>query len=137
MSEDEIIKLRIEFGQLQSAVHNLTKNVTSTNRKLEDFTSMLGQQNLLMERFTNMDTSIHKMEQRVYHRLDTIENQHSGDGCSALKQLGKAGDLYEEKFKVANHRLDNIENSQKWLVRTIVGFVVLAVLKIVFMGIEK
>ena len=63
----------------------------------------------IKERLVRIETML---EQQL--KTDTLERQ-----------------VIEEKIKVANNRISDLESNQRWLVVTIIGVVIAAVLKMV------
>ena len=135
-------KFEMGMEHLADSLITLSNNVGATVRKMEDLAILVSQQNVLMEKFANLDGKLSGMDDelrasfvRMYKRIESVEAQQNTDGCSALKQLAVSKDLYDEKLKVCNNRINDLESSQKWLVRSIIGVVLLSILKLVLLGV--
>lgn len=63
----------------------------------------------IKERLVRIETLL---EQQL--KTDTLERQ-----------------VLEEKIKVANNRISDLENNQRWIVITIIGAIIAAVLKLI------
>ena len=125
-------KFEMGIEHLTESLTTLSNNVGTSNRKMEDFTAVISQQNLLMERYSSLDIELKESFSRVYGRIEHLEGEHNTNGCSALKQQVAMRGQYDERHKVINHRLDDLENSQKWLIRTIGVMLLAGVAKVVF-----
>lgn len=107
MSDDDyrdlVIKHDKHIDRVADSVEHLAKAVGSTNKKLEDVIDVIGTQNVLMEKFTNLETNLKDSFTRIYTRLEKIENTHSSSGgCPALK-------LSDLKDVAVNDRLKKLE----------------------------
>jgi len=72
------------------SIESLAKSVLSTNRKLDDMIDVIGKQNLLFEKFTNLEDNLRDSFSRVHKRIGDIENtQNSKEGCHAVASIKK------------------------------------------------
>ena len=66
--------------------------------------------------------------QEIKERLVRIE--------SILENMADTNDLklvnYDEKLKVANHRIEDLENANRWMWRTIAGAIIAGVIAFLF-----
>ena len=111
---------------MASSIENLASAVGITNRKLEDIIDVIGRQNLLMEKFNNLEVNLKESFRRVHEKIGIIESIQNSIGCSPIHVM-------DEKVKVANKRIADIEN----LIRLLVGTVALAIIGSVMQSILK
>jgi hypothetical protein len=129
--DKKIDKLELSIEHLVNSIQTLAASVGTSNRKIEDMTSVINTQNILMERFTNMDKDLKESFGRVYSRVEKLEiNKEQYDhimnviGCpSLLKQ--------NEAVKSAHKRIDKIDSSITWVVRLVFGLVITALIGLV------
>ena len=119
MSDDDyrdlVLKHDKHIDRVADSVEHLAKAVGATNQKLEDVIDVIGTQNVLMEKFTNLETNLKESFTRVYTRLEKLENTHtSSGGCPALK-------LSDLKDVAVDERLKKLEGGISKLVWLIIG----------------
>ncbi len=124
MSEEDKIDLLNKHDKhidmMAQSIQNLAGTVGSTNRKLDDIITVIGKQNVLMEKFSNMEANLKESFTRVHVKIKDLENTQNGIGCH--KAL-----LVDEKLSVANKRIQDIEGSVRWVIRTIGATILLAI----------
>ena len=102
------------IDRLADSIEHIAGAVGSTNRKLEDIIDVISKQNILMEKFSNLEANLKESFGRVHDKIRILETSHNGDGCGALKDTAK--------------RVDKLESNQSRVVWTILTVVILAVL---------
>jgi len=115
------------------------------NRKLDDMNTLVSQQNVLLEKFANMDRELKESFGRVWQRIEKLEdrkicpieahltviktldkrvidleNAHI-ETSSNIQKLLSLESVVDEKIKVSNNRLTKIEASITWITRVIIG----------------
>lgn len=122
---DLVLKHDKHIEKVADSVEHLAAAVGSTNRKLEDIIDVIGRQNLLMEKFANLEVNLKESFQRIYTRLETLEGTHSGLGCSALRLANKAEETMKEEMEHleedTRRKFNKIDNNLTWIVRLIIG----------------
>jgi len=123
--ENDVIELVTKHDKhidsMAQSIEHLAGAVGTTNKKLEDVIEVMGKQNVLMEKFANLEDNLKESFGRVHEKIEKIEIVHSGDGCSALK-------LSNKDIKSLEKRVTKQENNTTWIVRLFVGFIVLGLL---------
>lgn len=118
--DKKIDKLEISIEQVANSIDQLANGISSSNRKMEGITGMLNTQNILMERFSNMDLSLKESFSRVCTRvgkLETAKEKHELDGCPAATS--------------AHKRISRIDSALGWVNKLILLAVLGAVLSLV------
>lgn len=116
-----VIKHDKHIDSVTQSVKQLTDAVSVTNRKLEDVVGVIIQQNLLMEKFTNLEENLKESFSRVHTRTKDIEDLCNGEGCPALK-------LSKKDVKSLEKRVTRLESIPTWITKTIAVFLILGVL---------
>lgn len=129
--DKKIDKLEYSIEQLASSIKSLATSVEHSNRKMDDITLLMNTQNILMEKFTNMDASLKESFGRVYSRVEKLEISKDAydrimnvTGCPTLNKQN-------EVVKSAHKRLDKIDSSITWAVRLVLSAVIMAVIGLV------
>ena len=112
--KDMIMQHDKHIDKLAISIEHVAGAVGSTNRKLEDILSVISQQNILMEKFANMETNLKESFNRVYGKIRDLEVIQNGNGCNALKDVEK--------------RVNTLESNQSRIAWTVLTAVILAVL---------
>jgi hypothetical protein len=73
------------IDKMALGLEHLATEVGSTNRKLSDIIDVIGKQNILMEKFTNLETNMKENLNVVHGKIRDIEQSRNSSGCSALK----------------------------------------------------
>jgi len=102
------------IDRLADSIEHIAGAMGSTNRKLEDIIDVISKQNILMEKFSNLESNLKESFGRVQEKIRNLEVVQSGDGCAALKNAAK--------------RVDKLENNQSKIAWTVITVVLLAVL---------
>ena len=121
-------KFESDRDEYRPIISNVQRDVGAVRRKFEDTTLLLTQQNVLMEKFSNMDKELTDSFNRVHKEIDKIESMQNTGGCTPLKEMAQSRGLVNERIKVGNNRITNIESNIKWVTRSIIGLVITAVI---------
>lgn len=103
------------IDRLATITEQSIKNVESLTKKLDDVIAVITRQNILAEQVTYLETNCRESFDRHNNRLSTVEDTQNNGGCSIAKNLRASKDLFAEKIKVSNHRLDIVEKDLKAL----------------------
>lgn len=118
MSDDEYRDLVLQhdkhIDKLADSIEHIAGAVGTTNRKIEDVLSVISQQNVLMEKFANMETNLKESFNRVHAKIRDIELKQNETGCPLLV--------------VANKRIAKLEANQSRIAWTVITVVLLAVM---------
>ena len=88
--KDMVIQHDKHIDSLATSIESLAKGVSSTNRKLDDMIDVISKQNILFEKFTNLEENLKESFGRVHKRIEIIEaTQNSKDGCQAITLIKK------------------------------------------------
>lgn len=121
MSDEDLRKMVTEHDKhidlIANSMANLAEALKDNNGKLDDVIDVISNQNLLMEKFSNLEINLKESFARVYARLETLELAHHGAGSQAVISV--------------TARTKKLEESLTWLNRLLVGTVLLAVLSTV------
>lgn len=125
MREEELAVLVTKHDKhidsMAQSIEHLAGAVGITNRKLDDVIEVMGQQNILMEKFHNLEENLKESFGRVHKRTQKIEDICNNEGCSALK-------LSNKDIKSLEKRLTKSESNATWFIRIVFGFIVIGVL---------
>ena len=99
---------------LANSISSLADSVGATNKKIDDLLAVVSRQNVLSEKFDNLEENLKESFNRVHNKTREIERHQNVDGCPILK-------VEVEKIKVANNRISDIESTLTWVVRLIIG----------------
>lgn len=113
---DLVIKHDTHIDMLATSIEQLAIGVGSTNTKLESVIEMLAKQNVIEEKVSNMDVEAKEAFNRVYVSLRELNSMKDGDGCKSAQQLEKDKELYDEKLKVVNRRILDLESETKKII---------------------
>lgn len=111
--KDMVIGHDKHIDSLTSSISILADSVGSTNSKLDNVIDVITQQNVLVERMNNMDHNVVESFNRAWVRIDKLEKIASNDGCEAAKLLQKDKLMIEDKLKVTNSRVADLEADTK------------------------
>ena len=111
--KDMVIAHDKHIDLLASSIESLANNVGATNGKLDDVIDVITQQNVLVERMNNLDTNVAESFNRAWGRFEKLEDMASHDGCEVAKKLHQDKELFNEKLKVSNKRVKDLEDDVK------------------------
>ena len=125
--KDLITKHDKHIDMMSQSIEHLAQAVGSTNRKLEDIISVINTQNILTERFSNMEVNLKESFSIVHEKIRIIETAHNATGRHTVL-------LLEEKVKVANKRIEDLENVVKWVTGIVGTAIVGAIMSLILNG---
>lgn len=102
------------IDRLADSIEHIAGAVGATNRKLEDIIDVISKQNILMEKFSNLEANLKESFGRVHEKINKLEETHNSDGCSIVKST--------------TARVGKLEANQARVVWTVLTVVILAVL---------
>ena len=108
--KDMVINHDKHIDMLSSSIVSLSTSMDSSNQKLDTVIDALTHQNVIVERMNNMDINIAESFNRAWHRLGKLEDTAANSGCEASKILRKDQSVSDEKAKVANKRINDLED---------------------------
>jgi ABC-type transporter Mla subunit MlaD len=125
MREEELKDLVVAHDKhidlMAQSIENLASAVGATSSKLDDIIGVITQQNVLMEKFHNLEDNLKESFDRVHSKVRAIEENQEGSGCSALKVLAS-------KDAALIARLKKLESSQLWITRLVIGALITGVI---------
>ena len=103
-------KLNSDLKHLVETVQSLAEITGTNNRKMEDIATLISSNNLLMEKYANLDLNLKESFSRVYKRLDAIE-AFRGDKDEDCNIIANNITRLQEQMKVANNRIGDCETN--------------------------
>ena len=128
--KDMVIEHDKHIDGMAQSIEHLVSAVGSTNRKLEDVISVIGRQNVLMEKFSNLEVNLKESFSRIHSKITDIESVQNKEGCPQLTRTN-------EKIEESNSRIRNLEDSQKWVIRTIFGAILTGIIGGIFIMLRQ
>lgn len=90
---DMVVMHDKHIDKLALSIEHIAGAVGSTNRKLEDIIDVISKQNLLMEKFSNLESNSKEAFSRIRDEFKEIEDTHKNTGCSFVigveRRVGK------------------------------------------------
>jgi len=107
--KDMVIEHDKHLESLATSIESLAGGVGATNRKLEDIIDVISTQNVLIEKFTNLETNLKESFNRVHNKIRVVEDKQNSNGCPVLN-------IEAEKIRVANKRIGDLEEEVKKII---------------------
>lgn len=90
------------IDKLANSIEHIAGAMGSTNRKLEDVINVISTQNVLMEKFTNLEINLKESFNRVHEKIKNVEDTQNKTGCSGLiTTINRVKSLESNQSKVA------------------------------------
>lgn len=90
------------IDKLASSIEHIAGTMNGTNRRLEDVIDVISTQNVLMEKFTNLEINLKESFNRVHEKIKNIEETQNKTGCSGLiSTVNRVKVLESNQSKVA------------------------------------
>jgi hypothetical protein len=93
------------IGLMTQSLEHLASEVGTSNRKLEDIISVIGRQNVLMEKFSNLEANLKESFSRLHGNADKLAQDKASNS----------------DLEVVRRMVESLQDSQKWVVRVIIG----------------
>lgn len=101
--------MKEDIEEIKDTISAHDKTIEHLVAEIKELTKAISSQNLLFEKFNNMDTNIKEAMARVYKRIEAVEKCIGGNGCNTT-------DIHEEKIKVINKRIEDLEGEAKKII---------------------
>ena len=105
------------IGLMTQSLEHLASEVGASNRKLEDVISVIGRQNVLMEKFSNLEVNIKESFSRLHGLAEKLE----------------ANKVSKREIAPLEKTVEALQDSQKWVVRVIIGALLTGAVVTLFM----
>lgn len=90
------------IDKLASSIEHIAGTMNGTNRRLEDVIDVISTQNVLMEKFTNLEINLKESFNRVHEKIKNIEETQNKTGCLGLiSTVNRVKVLESNQSKVA------------------------------------
>lgn len=90
------------IDKLASSIEHIAGTMNGTNRRLEDVIGVISTQNVLMEKFTNLEINLKESFNRVHEKIKNIEETQNKTGCLGLiSTVNRVKVLESNQSKVA------------------------------------
>jgi len=106
------------IGIMSQSMTHLAETVGTQIKKMEDILEELSAQNVLAEKFANMNRELKETFTRLYSRVEKIENSQDIDGCPVLKIEIQKVIALEKRMKTVEVESKKILNPTilKWII---------------------
>lgn len=122
----------------------IISQLKDTAAKLDAIGKIMGKQEVILEKISNLESNTKESLERVHDRIDKVEKDQKefralseGEGCTALKLLRSQEETIDAKMmaeiKNSQKRLDKIESFWTWFVRTFFGAVLTGAIATIFL----
>ena len=128
---EKVIEHDYAINAMVKSIQELSDTTKDSNVKLGDIAKSMGKQELILEKLANLEGNTKDSMNRVHKRIDKAE-QLSGDYRSKMEKVEMSNTSQEANIKSNQKRLDGIEDSQTWVVRTIIGAFVVGFISTLF-----
>jgi methyl-accepting chemotaxis protein len=129
--KEKVIEHDYAINAMVKSIQELSDTTKDSNVKLGDIAKSMGKQELILEKLANLEGNTKDSMNRVHKRIDKAE-QLSGDYRSKMEKVEMSNTSQEANIKSNQKRLDGIEDSQTWVVRTIIGAFVVGFISTLF-----
>ncbi len=129
--KEKVIEHDYAINAMVKSIQELSDTTKDSNVKLGDIAKSMGKQELILEKLANLEGNTKDSMNRVHKRIDKAE-QLSKDSMNKTEKVEMSNTSQEANIKSNQKRLDGIEDSQTWVVRTIIGAFVVGFISTLF-----
>ena len=129
--KEKVIEHDYAINAMVKSIQELSETTKDSNVKLGDIAKSMGKQELILEKLANLEGNTKDSMNRVHKRIDKAE-QLSEDCRTKMEKVEISNTSQEANIKSNQKRLDGIEDSQTWVVRTIIGAFVVGFISTLF-----
>lgn len=129
--KEKVIEHDYAINAMVKSIQELSDTTKDSNVKLGDIAKSMGKQELILEKLANLEGNTKDSMNRVHKRIDKAE-QLSEDCRTKMEKVEISNTSQEANIKSNQKRLDGIEGSQTWVVRTIIGAFVVGFISTLF-----
>lgn len=129
MKDEDLKDLVVEHDKhidlMAQSIENLAGVVGAIVSKLDNVIDVITQQNVLMERFNNLEGNLKESFDRIHTKVRKLEDNQNGAGCTALKVLSTANEGRDARLK-------KLESTQTWIGRLVIGALITGMIGTLF-----
>jgi len=112
------------IDRMSSSIETLAGSMGETNKKLDGIIDVISTQNVLIERFNNLEENLKESFGRVHGKIQVLEEAHSTTGCAkmssvemSIKSVGRSLDDVRNQVKIVEEHQENSVSSStvKWV----------------------
>jgi chromosome condensin MukBEF ATPase and DNA-binding subunit MukB len=118
--KEKLIEHDFAINAMVKSIQELSDTTKDSNVKLGDIARSMGKQELILEELANLGGNTKDSMNRVHKRIDKVEKQ-AEDNRNKMEIIDIANTSQEANIKSNQKRLDKLDASQSWVVRTIIG----------------
>lgn len=129
--KEKLIEHDYAINAMVKSIQELSDTTKDSNTKLGDIARSMGKQELILEKLANLEGNTKDSMNRVHNRIDKVEKQ-AEDNRTKMEIVEIANTSQEANSKSNQKRLDQLEASNRWIARTIIGALITGVLATLF-----
>lgn len=129
--KEKLIEHDYAINAMVKSIQELSDTTKDSNTKLGDIARSMGKQELILEKLANLEGNTKDSMNRVHNRIDKVEKQ-AEDNRTKMEIVEIANTSQEANIKSNQKRLDQLEASNRWIARTIIGALITGALATLF-----
>ena len=129
--KEKLIEHDYAINAMVKSIQELSDTTKDSNTKLGDIARSMGKQELILEKLANLEGNTKDSMNRVHNRIDKVEKQ-AEDNRTKMEIVEIANISQEANIKSNQKRLDQLEASNRWIARTIIGALITGALATLF-----
>ena len=129
--KEKLIEHDYAINAMVKSIQELSDTTKDSNTKLGDIARSMGKQELILEKLANLEGNTKDSMNRVHSRIDRVEKQ-AEDNRTKMEIVEIANTSQEANIKSNQKRLDQLEASNRWIARTIIGALITGALATLF-----
>jgi len=125
--KEKLMEHDFAINAMVHSIQELSETTKDSNKKLGNIATSMGKQELILEKLTNLEGNTKSSIDRLHQRIDDMTE--SVKVCrTKVEDMEISNAKHVENIKSNKGRIDKIENSQTWVVRTIIGALIVGAL---------
>jgi chromosome segregation ATPase len=129
--KEKIVEHEYAINAMVKSIQELSDTTKDSNIKLGDIAKSMTKQELILEKLANLEGNIKDAMNRVHKRIDQVEDQ-AKENRAKMDKIEIANTSQEANIKSNQKRLDTMESSHTWVVRTIIGALITGAVATIF-----
>lgn len=148
-------EIKHKVTEHEYAIKNISHSIESlviaskeSNDKLDQVVNSIANQDVILEKMTNLEENTKESITRVHQRIDTIEaitkdyvSTREHEGCPALQVAQKTDEIERTKLidNVASNqkRINSLDDTVVWISRSIIGALITGAMGLLFYMLDQ
>jgi chromosome segregation ATPase len=120
---------------LTKGLESLADTTKEHGQKLDRMIEIMGKQEVLLEKFANLEANSKGSFERLHRRIDHVESNQK-TGCPAMSHKVSEFEVLKNEVVTTKKEINDLKEAKTWLTRTVIGSIITAIGGMFYIGVK-